>query len=542
MSLLCYAQAVKAFNQYCISITQDCSAVAINTTHNMPDTKYTVATRSQLTGDGVRQLRWEHQRLERLRTAAHEVPQAGNDLNASRHDSPTATENLLRRGSEQNDKTEIYFSPVSMTGHHAELSDPLPTPELNSAAYDSVEAAWAAATTNLPTPKEHLLRNTNLKWSLRAENLDRLVVALANAPMIQSHVQGETWDPTRQRIPDRPSFMSLRSNLRDFKARDSAISLQSVIGSAGILSPGRPIDLKIPPQVHFAGLAILEPKARAAELSFWSQHFVRKGQILHNGKSRYLNIPLDSTSTTDCRLRVQMGALWSGKPNIMVFMQLTSSVLVRKTGKKIYAMVTEVDVTESFRKAAFTELVEQAGFNLDDIVLEMTEGIVRQGSNESIDWCAVANQPQPNNDITDIVNVAVTMISNLEQETCVMQTLTLMSELARVKRKYQDFVFVHCHEHHENGVPSRMSVPWISDHLNATTGKGREVSADAMSTFRFHMIDITAKRSIQPEPFTVKVPLASEEKSVHFVPVLDGASEKNAGWVCFLRDISDVGL
>jgi hypothetical protein len=87
-----------------------------------------------------------------------------------------------------------------------------------------------------------------------------------------------------------------------------------------------------------------------------------------------------------------------------------------------------------------------------------------------------------------------------------------------------------------------MSEPWISDHLNATTGKGREVSADAMSTFRFHMIDITAKRSIQPEPFTVKVPLAGEQRSVHFVPVFHGASEKNAGWVCFLRDISDVGL
>jgi hypothetical protein len=226
----------------------------------------------------------------------------------------------------------------------------------------------------------------------------------------------------------------------------------------------------------------------------------------------------------------------------MVFLQLTAAVLVRKTGKKIYSMVTEIDVTGSFRKAAFTELVEQAGYDPDNVRLEVAEGMVRQGSNESIDWCAVADEPRSTDDITDIVNVAVEMITNLEPETCVIQTLTLMSELARIKRKYQDFVFVQCHDHHENGVPSRMSVPWISDHLNATTGEGREISAGAMSTFRFHMIDITAKRSIQPEPFTVKVPLARQQKSVHFVPVLDGASEKNAGWVCFLRDISDVGL
>jgi hypothetical protein len=464
------------------------------------------------------------------------MPQAAVEPDASRYDSPT--ENLPRRGSEPSDRTEIYFSPVSMTGHHAELSDPMPTPELTSAAFDNVEAAWVAAITNVPTP----LSNANIKWSLGTENLDRLVVALANAPMIQSHVQGETWDPTRTRIPGRPSFMSLCSTLRDLKARDSVVSLQSVTGSAGILSPGRPIDLKRAPRVHFAGLAIMEPKARAAELSFWSQQFVRKGQILHNGKSRYLNIPFDSTSTTDCRLRVQTEALWSGKPSIMVFLQLTAAVLVRKTGKKIYSMVTEIDVTGSFRKAAFTELVEQAGYDPDNVRLEVAEGMVRQGSNESIDWCAVADEPRSTDDITDIVNVAVEMITNLEPETCVIQTLTLMSELARIKRKYQDFVFVQCHDHHENGVPSRMSVPWISDHLNATTGEGREISAGAMSTFRFHMIDITAKRSIQPEPFTVKVPLARQQKSVHFVPVLDGASEKNAGWVCFLRDISDVGL
>lgn len=519
-----------------------CTAVVIilTTTHNMPHTNYTVATHFQLTCHGERQLRWENQRLERLRTTDNEMPQAGDETIASRHNS--LAENLFRRGSERSDKIEIYFSPVSMTGQHFQLSDPLPTPELTSAQYNDVEAAWAAATTNAPPPNTLPLRNANIKWSLRAENLDRLVVALASAPMIQSHVQGETWDPTRTRIPDRPSFMSLRSTLRDLNARDSAVALPSVTGSAGILSPGRPIDLTRSPQAHFAGLAIMEPKARAAELSFWSQRFVRKGQILHNGKSRYLNIPFDSTSTTDCRLRVQTGALWSGKPSITVFLQLTASVLVRKTGKKIYSIVTEIDVTESFRKAAFTELVEQAGYDLDNVALDMTEGVVRHGSNGSIDWCAVADEPGPVDDITDIVNVAVEMITNLEPETCAMQTLTLMSELARTKRKYQGFVFVQCHEHHENGVPSRMSVPWISDHLNATSGKDRTILSDDMSTFRFHMIDITAKRSIQPEPFTVKVPLAGEQKSVHFVPVLNSASEKNTGWGCFLRDISDVGL
>jgi hypothetical protein len=117
-----------------------------------------------------------------------------------------------------------------------------------------------------------------------------------------------------------------------------------------------------------------------------------------------------------------------------------------------------------------------------------------------------------------------------------------MSELERIKRKHQDFVIVRAHERYENGVPSRMSVPWLSEHLDQESTQTTRISSQATATFRMHVIDITAKRSFQSEPFTVKVPLAGEDKSVHFVPILDGETDKNVGWVCFLRDINDVGL
>ena len=509
----------------------------------MPATNYTVATRSQLLGEGSRQLRWENRRLENLRAVANKTHQAHHGPNPA-----TATKQALGQERGRTEKasraTEIYFSPMSMNGSQVELSDPLPTPELTptQASYDAVEAAWRAATSE--PRKSRANSSPQSKWVLRAEDLDRLVVALANAPMIQRHVEKETWEPCRPHVPDRPSFMSVRSALREVRPKDSAVSLGSE-GSADLPFPipRSPEDFRRPTRARFTGLAIMEHKADSPALRFWSHDHVKNGNLMHVGKSHYLNVPYDDASKADCRLRVQTNALRSGKPSISVFMQLVAPILVRKTGKKVYTMITEIEVTESFRKAAFTELVEQAGWEPDDVVLETTTQQVRSSaSSESIDWCALADDLQSNCEITNIVDTAVETMPHMAAETCVMQRLTLMSELERIKRKHQDFVVVRAHERYENGVPSRMSVPWLSEHLDEQSTKMTHVSSQATATFRLHVIDITAKRSFQSEPFTVRVPLAGEEKSVHFVPILDGESDKNVSWVCFLRDINDVGL
>ena len=504
----------------------------------MPATKYTVATRSQLLGEGVRQLRWENRRLENLRAASDETHQAHNGPNPA-----TATKQALGQERGRSERvsraTEIYFSPMSLNGSQVELSDPLPTPELTltQASYDAVEAAWRAATSE--PQKSSAKSSPGSKWVLRAEDLDRLVVALANAPTIQRHVEKETLEPCRSHVPDRPSFMSVRSALREVRPKDSAVSLESK-GPAGPCSPRSPVDLTRPTRAKFAGLAIMEHKVDSPALRFWSHDHVKNGNLMHVGKSHYLNVPYGDASKAYCRLRVQTNALGSGKPSISVSMQLVAPILVRKTGKKVYTMITEIDVTESFRKAAFAELVEQAGWDPDDVVLESKPKQVR--SSESIDWCALADDLQLNCDVTNVVDTTVEMMPHMQAETCVMQTLTLMSELERIKRKHQDFVVVRAHERYENGVPSRMSVPWLSQHLDEQSTKTTHVSSQATAMFRLHVIDITAKRSFQSEPFTVRVPLAGEEKSVHFVPILDGESDKNVGWVCFLRDINDVGL
>ena len=510
----------------------------------MPGTNYTVATRSQLLGEGTRQLRWENRWLENLRAAFNEPHQAQNGSNPARLD--TSIEKPLSQESRRSKKdarpTEIYFSPVALDGSQVELSDPLPTPALTptQASYDAVEAAWRAATIAGPKPRAN--SSAGPKWTLRAEDLDRLVVALANAPMMQQHVGKETWDSSRSTIPDRPSFMSLRSTIRDIRPIDSAVSLSSD-GSAVLISPGSPVDFRRATRAKFAGLAIVESKAHEPALRFWSHHHVKNGNLMHLGKNHYLNVPYDDASKADCRLRVQTGALRSGKPSISVFMRLITPILARKTGKKVYTMITEIDVTESFQKAASTELVEQAGWNPANVVLETkTEQVRSSPSSESIDWCGLADDLQSRCDITDVVDTVVKVMSNIEPETCVMQTLTLMAELERIKRKHQDFVLARVHERYKNGVPSRMSVPWLSEHLDEKSTQTTRISSQATATFRLHVIDITAKRSFQSEPFTVQVPLAGEEKSVHFVPILDGESDKNVGWVCFLRDINDVGL
>ncbi len=504
----------------------------------MPGTNYTVATRSQLTGEGVRQLRWETRRLEKLRGANDENHQPRGEPNTSRLDTaPTPTTQERRRSEKAFHKaTEIYFSPLTLKGSQVELSDPLPTPELTptQASYATVEAAWRAATT-----EEHVATacsSPRRKYWLRAQDLDRLVVALANAPMMQRHVEKATRDPGRGNVRDGPSLFSARSSLRD-------VSPPKTERAATSRSPSNPADLTRATQATFAGIAIVEPKVDSPALRFWSHHHIKNGKLMHVGKERYLNVPYDEASKANCRLRVETVAIRSERSTVSVFMQLVSPVLVRKTGKVIYTMITEFDVTESFRKAAFIELVGQAGCNPEDMVLEAkTTQTHSSPSSVSIDWCTIADDLQSSSDIASIVDTAVETMAHLGPETCAMQTLTLMSELERIRRKHQDFVIVRAHERYENGVPSRMSVPWLSEHLDVKGNHTPRLPSQATATFRLHIIDITVKRSMQSEPFAATVPLAGEEKSVHFVPILDGESENNVGWVCFLRDINDVGL
>lgn len=552
----------------------------------MPSTNYTVATASELNGsDGTaqRSLRHENRRLEnlqKLKSQANEILQ--NDKSSAEpsplrpHKINTEQPNLSKKEGKKpvrgpSPATDIYFSPLVFSGSQVELSDPIHDPELTpmQERFSAVEAAWNAAA------KPDSIASSNVskrpKLTLEPEGLDRLVVAMANAPMIQRLVTKEPGEKFRL-LSDRASFLTHRNASRELKPKDSVLSLRTQSSVRALRSQKFPnsishigrLDFEKAPSARLQGLAIMEPKPHPTPLSYWSPDWEDAGKIQKYNGFHYLHVPFDSTSKVDCRLRIEPGSPATGKPASRVFMQLVNPVKVRKTGKSNFVLVAEVDVTESFRKAAFTELIQQAGWNLNDIEIEsIDEEVASSLSGGSIDWCAVGNEPSPStssstsidwcavaddlqstSEMTSIIDTATAMFLRLEPETCMMQTLTLMSELERIKRQHQDFLIVQASEPNENKIPTAMCVPWMSEHLDFNSEAYPDLNEHQLRAFRDELIRIATESIGRPERFTCKVqlgkePFGKEKRIVHFVPVVEPDLVTCTAWVCFIRDQAD---
>ena len=444
--------------------------------------------------------------------------------------------------------TDIYFSPIDVTGSKVELSSPLPSPTPSlTPTQESFNASRAIQNAPASTSSTAKVGPSKKKLMIGREQLDRLVNALAHAPMIQQHVRKKLWEDDEATISEKPSMLSFRSALKELKPHDSAIALaKEQVGSPKRVmtkhetsSPTKAASVSKAVPVKLTGIALIDPKITGSPVRFLSKNYLQSTNVLRVGKQQYLNSPYGTDF--ECNLRVDHPPAYSNGRQHKVHMQVISQVLERKTARKLFHLVTELDVTESFTKAALTELTEQAGLGLDDVEVKSLAGAsVSSTSSSDIDWCEMVDELQISCETDDLVDTAVEMYAHLETETCTMQTLTLMSEIERIKRKHQDFLVVRSHAEHKNGVPSQMSVPWMSHHLEHASLGDRPISADGAREFRDRLIASVAKRTTQAGPFGDRLSLAGEEQIVQCVPLVEGDSSKNVAWVCFIRDAADV--
>ena len=472
---------------------------------------------------------------------------------------------------------EIYFSPVDVNRSTTELSSPMPTPPLTpdeeeyvatptQESFDSVLAAQdtprtlntkrASASKGKRPVRKQAAEGKKKKLVLGPEELDRLVKALAAAPFLNMHVH-------KQWLEDKPSVVSLRTALEQTEPPNSTPALtDGSSASSGIYShpneqflteqrtpsiireiledefarafPGHP-EAKKSPRPDLGGIALTDPKIAGSPIRYVSKGYHRGSNVLRVGVCTFLNVPYGST--TESVLRIEPPGVNNSGSRVMF--QLVNQVLERNSGKKIYLLVAEVDVTESFTKAALTELVAQAGLNFDDIdVLPYTNQRERESSPQGdIDWCALVDEMQDLCTTTDLVEAVTSSFSHMTAETCTIQTLTLMSELDRIKSQHQDFLITHSTGMHANGVPSSMRVPWISQSLDRKQhGRYTSSSDPAARQFRMEVASIVAKRFRESEPFVTKAFWGGDQKTVRFVPLVEDARERNVGWICFVRD------
>ena len=487
---------------------------------------------------------------------------------------------------------DIFFTPIDVNRSTIEFEffkAPMSTPRVVE-SYDSLERGESSRSSTSPLVyrgketqyqyqharrpsydsrsrrRSSVAKTKKEKITVSAEQLDRLIFALANTPLVQTHLRKQWLEGEEDECEKKgtPSLLSLRAALRETEPSDSTPSLtnnstasDNVSESSSSLYSGANTTFlgEVPttsplgdeenslastehpltrnrPRARFGGIALCDPKVHGAPIRFVSKDYKKGANVLQVGQCSFLNVPYGAS--VDCILRIEPGDVANGGAACSVTVQVMAQVVERRKSRKVYLLVAEVDVTESLTKAVLVELARHTGMSLEDIDV-VRPGPVRHDSfRESVDWCAIADELQVSWSTNETIENAASGFKNLDAETCTMQTLTLLSELERIKAQHVDFLVLRsATTSHSNGMPTGITVPWISQHLDRHVNLW---SPEASSLFREDLVAAVGRRHADGEPFAVQVLWGRKKKIVRCVPLLEGEGGKTAGWVAFIGD------
>jgi len=479
-----------------------------------------------------------------------------------------------RQDDSQHLSDTIYFSPIDVNQSQISLSDPI-----------DVAAVAVVDDPNLTPTQERYLNSQRKKlerprrpppssttdrrhatesWRLSAEQLDRLVKSLAESPLLQVHVRKQWWDDIADdgsvvSEPLTPSLSSSSGSPRSSSQESGTLYSQVNVPflteqrSPSVVQasleevfardfPDHPKSKKAPTSLaglKFGGIALTDPKVHGSPIRYLSKDYRLGAKVLQVGACSFMNIPFGTSVQSS--LRIEPPSTVSA--NCRVLLQVVNQVLERKTGKKTYLLVAEVDVTESFARAALAELAAVANMSPRDIDIVHSPSETNISVEEQIDWCAIADELEISSAITDTIASAASTFPALTAESCTMQTLTLMSELERIKTQHQDFLVFRPTGYHDNGHPSGVHIPWTSQHLDqklydVDVDAGARGQASALARrLREQLMGAVTERFATAVPFDSRIVWDGQIRMIQAVPLLEGAadgSSRPAAWVCFL--------
>ncbi|KAK4543939.1 hypothetical protein LTR36_004713 [Oleoguttula mirabilis] len=474
-----------------------------------------------------------------------------------------------KRSKRNSQVTEIYFSPVIRSESQASLSDPIEDADAD-ALLTPTQARYDEQSSSEPGQPDQQMRGQSVdsevqeqqkKIILTPEQVDRLVKALAECPLLHKHVSRQWWDDGPDDGPDdatvtsetTPSLSSgsgssttmySQPNQQFMTEQRSPATTQAILEEEFAQNfPDHPKAKH--PAAHaaaaarstkFGGIALADPRVHGCPIRFITTGYRLGANVLQVGACAFLNIPYGTSVQSN--LRIEPPSSVNGTARVML--QVVNQVLDRKTGRKTYLLVAELDVTESFTRAALVELAGAADIALADIQLVTpAEKPRRQSAAADLDWGALADELQASCAITDIVEMAATSFAKLTADTCTMQTLTLMSELERLKTQHQDFLIVRPTGHHDNGVPSGVHIPWVSQHLDALLYDSdphniRGEASKAARVLRDRVVSAVAEGCARDKAFDTRLWWGDQMRLLHCVPLIEGIDGKPAAWVAFL--------
>jgi hypothetical protein len=481
------------------------------------------------------------------------APSPGHKRNAS---------SLSSRRGRKEAAFELFFSPIDATKSQVFLSSPtLPPSETEnkeSSDEEDIEDDCATPRPFLSRPPSaifvgsHTRPKPKITVDITAEQLDDLIVALAKSQLIQRHVRKHWWD--EEDIPDDDTVYSLNSFSTASLAMPAPlfslpnVNISPLERSESSPSPPPSRPLPSPPSkssTPSTNIALTDPKIHGSPIRYISRNYRLNNTPLRIGNATFLNVPHDTD--VDCTLRVERPSSPNGSARCKILLQAVNQTVEKSTGKQIYLLAVDIDVTDIFLRATLAELASSAGVEVGDICLPSAtsrpESYATAGSSTSVDWLALADNLLSTSESDAIVSQALTHISALTPDSCSMQTLALMSALERLKDQHSDFMLiVPSVATHSNGVPAGMRVPWLSQRLRRDWyGEEKDGKFDDLRNgFVAGVVESVTKRTAKGEGgrFETRVRWGEDELVVGVVR-LGGEGTKSI-WVGFVRGEFDL--
>jgi len=460
--------------------------------------------------------------------------------------------------------SDIYFSPIDANMSQVFLSSPQPSPPISPSDIlnghdlkdgrvgEVVKGVATLVVDTTPVKQPDMVEIAgigrlldNRKMTLPLAHVDRVTTALALAPLLQKSMRGSYFDETTTKVPDESAETSSASK---FKLTDLPTPPPS---------EGSTTETSASIAEEFGGIALIDTSIEGAPVSLAST------EAFDTGRCTHLSLPYGLSASSSLRVEPPTSA---GEESRIILQSLFIT-LDCKTSERALTLVAETDVTTSFARAALTELAHAQNLTLDDLEIQTpTTRTTYSPDDESIDWCRLGEEQGSlpvSSPMTDILDESIATLAALSAETCTMQTLTLVSELARLQKAHSTFLILQPTRYDAQGDLAGVKIPLISEALRkrfvlmAKAGSSESGGPSSPDSF-VSTASISSHGDLRGRQFreaviaTVAPEFAREEEFERFVLLEDGKVKVRARcvplsdgrkiekWVCFLGGEYDV--
>ncbi|QIW97543.1 hypothetical protein AMS68_003061 [Peltaster fructicola] len=217
-----------------------------------------------------------------------------------------------------------------------------------------------------------------------------------------------------------------------------------------------------------------------------------------------------------------------------VTLQSIHAVYARRTDSLSHHLSIEEDLTHAFTKAALAELARISSVPVDDI--KIVDDVATAFNKNSVDWSVIADALLASGESVDLVDQTLMEIRSLDATLCAMQTLTLLSEISRLKSCNRNFLVLQLVRDNESGKVEKTTVPYWSQSIWSSFD-ARKADVDVLKVAKDFIHSVV--KAVYPCPYMLEEFAISDAsgftKIFRCLPLYDDGGKTPKAWAVFIE-------